>query len=104
LAVPAEGASGSGVLPAPSASLVEIAEPSVLLLGAKRAETGDGLVLRLWETSGQSLTAHLRLNHLPARAAVNCNLVEEPQGELEIKDQVLSVPLRGSGLATVLLQ
>jgi hypothetical protein len=104
LAVPAEGTPGAGLLPAESASLVEIAEPNVLLLGAKQSETGDGLVLRLWETSGQSATAHVRLNHLPARAAVKCNLVEEPQGDLEINDHVLAVPLRGSGLATVLVK
>ncbi|HWQ91337.1 MAG TPA: polysaccharide lyase family protein [Clostridia bacterium] len=103
LAVPVEGNAG-GSLPSGSASLVQIDEPNVLLIGAKQAENGKGLILRLWETSGKSTTAHVRLNQLPARRASACNLVEEPQGKLKIKGNVLAVPVRGSGLATVLVQ
>ncbi len=103
LAVPVEGQSG-GRLPAGSASLVDIAEPNVLLIGAKQAEDGKGLVLRLWEVSGQPTTAHVRLNHLPLRRATVCNLVEEPQGKLQVRDNVVTVPIRGSGLSTVVVQ
>jgi alpha-mannosidase len=102
LAVPVE-AQSKGQLPAGSASLVDIAEPNVLLIGAKQAEDGKALVLRLWEVSGKPTTAHVRLNHLPFRRATACNLVEEPQAKLKVKDNVVAVPLRGSGLSTVLL-
>lgn len=101
LAVPAQGQAGAP-LPA-AASLVEVQEPNVLLLAAKQAEAGEGLVLRLWEVSGQPTTAHVRLNHLPARKAVACNLVEEPQGELGLTDNIVSVPIRGCGLATIVV-
>jgi hypothetical protein len=103
LAVPAEARAGASLPSAPT-SLVDIAEPNVLLIGAKQAEAGGALVLRLWEVSGHAATAHVRLTHLPARKTTACNLVEEPQGPLEIKDHVISVPMRGSGLATVMVQ
>ena len=100
---PASGNPG-GPLSAPAGSLVEIAEPNVILIGAKQADAGKSLVLRLWELSGRPATAHVRLAQLSARKALVCNLVEEPQGSLEIKDNVIAVPLRGSGLATVLIE
>lgn len=103
VAVPADNNPGA-LLPPGSASLVEIAEPNVLLIGTKQADSGDGLVLRLWEVSGKAATAHLRLRHLPVRVATACNLVEEPQGPLELKNDVIQVPIRGSGLVTVKIQ
>jgi alpha-mannosidase len=102
-AAPAPGGSGA-VLPAGSASLIEVAERNVMLIGAKQAEAGGALVLRLWEISGRPTTAHVRLRHAPAQKATACNLVEEPQGPLDVQDNVIAVPIRGSGLATVLVE
>jgi hypothetical protein len=39
----------------------------------------------------------------PAPKAVACNLVEEPLGPLQLTDNVISVPIRASGLATVIV-
>jgi hypothetical protein len=103
LALPGQAKAGAP-LPPGSGSFVEVLEPNVLLLGAKQAEAGEALVLRLWEVNGQKTTAHVRLSHWPARKAVACNLVEEPQGPLELTDNVISVPIRGSGLATVMVR
>jgi hypothetical protein len=94
-------ANPSGPLTAPSGSLVSIDEPNVFLVGARRAAEGDGLILRLWELTGKPTTAHVRLPHVPFKKATACNLVEEPQGPLEIRDGTIAVPIRGSGLATV---
>jgi alpha-mannosidase len=102
LALPVQGQPGAP-LPPRSGSLLEVLEPNVLLQGAKQAEAGEGLVLRLWEVSGQPTTAHVRLRHWPARKAVACNLVEEPQGPLPLTDNVISVPIRASGLATIMV-
>jgi hypothetical protein len=90
-----------GGVPAAAGSLVEVAEPNVFVVSAKRADAGEGLVLRLWETSGQATTAHVRLPQGKAKKATACNLVEEPQGELELKDGAIAVPVKGNGLATV---
>jgi len=102
MALPGEGKAGAP-LPAGSASLVEVLEPNVLLLVAKQAEAGQGLILRLWEASGRQTTAHIRLRQ-PAREALACNLVEDPQARLELAGNVISVPLRGAGLATVMVR
>jgi len=103
LAVPVEE-NGNAPLSGAAASLLEIAEPNVALVGAKQAEEGGALVLRLWELSGQATTAHVRLKSISAKKAATCNLVEEPQEALEIQDNVIAVPVRGHGLATVTLE
>jgi hypothetical protein len=54
--------------------------------------------------SGQATTAHIRLPQGKATKATACNLVEESQGALEIKDGTIAVPVRGRGLATVIVQ
>ena len=97
-------ANPDGPLPKESGSLVEIDEPNVLLVGMKRAESGESLVLRLWEISGQPTTAHLRLPHIPVKKATLCNLVEVPQEELEVRQSTVTIPVRGSGLATVAVE
>jgi hypothetical protein len=93
----------SGALPAPSASLIEIANPNVLLIAAKKADRGEGLVLRLWEVNGRSTTAKIRLNHFSAVKATACNLSEDPQEDLPVEDGSIPVPIRGFGLATIRL-
>jgi hypothetical protein len=98
-------ANPQGPLPAAPTSLVSVAEPNVLITTVKRADDGKALVVRLWELSGQSTTAHLRLDqHIPATKAEACNLVEDPSGPLELRDGQVAVPIRGSGLATVLIR
>ena len=91
----------AGTLPAEPTSLVSVAEPNVMLVGAKRPDGGAGLILRLWEISGQATTAHVRLSQSAAQKATACNLVEEPAGPLEIRDGTIAVPIRARGLATV---
>jgi hypothetical protein len=48
-------------------------------------------------------TVHLNVKALGAVKASACNLVEEGAVPLELKDGVVSVPLRARGLATVRL-
>jgi len=103
LAVPVE-ANANGPLPAGSASLITVAEPNVIVIGTKQAEAGKGLVIRLWELSGQATTAHIRLTGLTAQRATACNLVEDPAGPLEITDGAIAVPIKGFGLATVIVE
>ncbi len=98
------GANPGGTLPCPMAGLIEIAEPNVLLVGPKRAEADESLVLRLWEVTGQATTAHVRLPFVPFQKARAASLVEEVQEPLEIRDSAVAVPIRACGLATVLLE
>jgi alpha-mannosidase len=95
----------AGPLPQDQASLIHVAEPNVLVTGVKLADDGEGLIVRLWELAGRSTTAHLRLDpHIAAARAQTCSLVEEARESLTIRDGVIEVPARGSGLATVRIQ
>jgi hypothetical protein len=95
----------NGKLPAEPTSLMSIAEPNVMVIGTKLSETGQGLVVRLWEVEGKPTTAHLKLDpHIPATKATACNLVEVPGQPLEIRDGTVAVPIRGAGLATVRIE
>ncbi len=94
-------ANPAGPLPPDCAGLVEIAEPNVLLVAVKRAETSDALILRLWETTGKPTTAHVRLPRFSVEKAVSCNLVEVPQDPLAVDEGTVAIPIEGSGLATV---
>jgi len=103
VAIPVE-ANAAGKLAPPAASLVSIDEPNVILIGTRRSATGTGLLLRLWELTGRATTAHVRLGPVPAQKATASNLVEDPQGPLDLRDNTISVPIRGWGLATVLVE
>ncbi len=92
-------------LPESPTSLVSVVEPNVIVIGTKQAEQGVGLVVRLWELSGQPTTAHLRIDRrIVAAKAEACNLVEEPKQSLAIRGGEVAVPIRGSGLATVRIE
>ena len=91
-------------LPSGSSSLVQIDQSNVLLVGMKRAESGAGLVLRLWEIAGQPTTVQVRLSRVPFEKATACSLVEVRQNPLEVQDGSVRVPIRASGVATVLLE
>ncbi len=94
-----------GPLPAEPTSLVSLAEPNVIVIGTKLADKGTGLVLRLWEVSGQATTAHIKLApQIPAMKAEACNLMEEPAQPLEVREQTVAIPIRARGLATVRIE
>ena len=77
----------------------------MIVIGTKKADEDEGLIVRLWELTGKATTAHLRVDrHVPAARATACNLVEEPQNPLESRDGRIAVPIRGSGLATVRIE
>jgi len=92
-----------GPLPGDPSSLVQIDQRNVLLIGMKQPESGEGLLLRLWEIGGKATTVQVRLPGVPFEKATACNLVEASQGPLEVGNGSVSVPIRASGVATVLL-
>jgi hypothetical protein len=93
----------SGAWTAETGSMLSISEPNVVLFGMRQA-SGGGVILHLRETAGKATVAHLRVAGLHARKATLCNLVEEPQGPLELRDGEVQVPLRGWGLAAVRIE
>jgi alpha-mannosidase len=78
--------------------------PNVVLLALKRAEDGDGLILRLWETEGRETEATIRLPSLRISKAWETNLVEENGRQLPVREDSLTVPAKAWGVSTVRLR
>lgn len=82
-----------GPLP-PEFSLLRVEPEHLAILAFKKAEDGDGFILRLGELLGRPAQAKVHLTHLPASAVWMCNLVEEKESQLELQGQVLSLTVR----------
>ena len=59
------------------------------------------MVLHLRETAGQQTVAHVNIGALGVHQATLCNLIETPQGPLQIQDGTIAVPLRPWAIAAV---
>ncbi len=72
----------------------------LVLDSVKRAEDGDGIVLRLYEAHGGRGTASVRLVR-PVAAAARATLLEEPEEALEVHGGAVVVPFRPWEIVTV---
>ncbi len=86
------------------ASFCRLDAPNVLLTTIKRAEDGQGVVVRLIETDGTRTTATLTVPGLTIDRAWETNVVEDNQVELNATEHGVAVPVRAFGIATVRLQ
>ncbi len=102
LAVAAKGNKG-GVLPK-TMTFCTVDAPNVLVLAVKKAESGEGTVVRLIETEGRPAAATLAFPQLKITAASRTNLVEKDGHELPFSPQSLKVDLKPFGIATVRVQ
>jgi len=89
-------------------SALELLTPGVMLSGVKRAEDSAGLVVRLYEMTGEATTAKLRIDEALARpdaSAVEVDLLERQLSEntASMTGGILQVDLPAFGIATVLL-
>jgi len=84
-----------------SGSFCEVDEPNVMLLALKRADDGNGLVVRLVETEGRKTVARLQLSFTEVSRARLVNLVEEDIRPLEVSEGTVRVPIGPFGIATV---
>ena len=87
-----------------TASFCQIDRPNVLLLALKRAEDGDGIILRLFEAEGKAVKATVMLPLVRIEKAYRTNLVEENQQELPAAEHDFKVPLDAFGITTVRIQ
>jgi len=89
---------------APTGSFLSIDKAEVQMVTLKRAENADGLILRLWNPSNESVTANVALPQLTLTGARLCNLGEEVTGEILNCDQhSVTVPIDPRGIVTVRL-
>ncbi len=91
-------------LPNREASLLEVANPGVTLLTWKRAEDGDGTILRLQGTMGGPSEVRIHSQYLTFEHAWLCDLLEENQSELKTEGSDLSVPIKPFQVLTLRLR
>jgi alpha-mannosidase len=75
-----------------SVSYVRVDGPAIVS-ALKPAEDGNGYILRLYEPNGARGEVHVRLPG-PGRAAVECNLAEEPVGDARVVGDRLVFSIR----------
>ena len=80
-------------------SLVASSDPGVVVETVKRAEAGDGVVLRLYESLGRATTTSIR-TRIPHGRARLVDLVERPQADADL-DRVELGPFQ---IVTILLE
>lgn len=86
-------------------SFAQVRNPNVVLTSLKRAEDGNGLVLRLVEYDGLDTEAVVTLTEGWGTTAVVTDLMENPTGEVaSLEGSTLRVPIRANSIVSVLLQ
>ena len=85
------------------ASLLEVANPGVTLLTWKRAEDGDGTILRLQEAMGKASDVGIHSQYLTFEHAWLCDLLEENQSEIKTEGGDLRVPIKPFQVLTLRL-
>jgi hypothetical protein len=91
-------------LPNREASLLEIANPGVTLLTWKRAEDGDGTIVRLQDTMGEPSEVRIHSQYLTFEHAWLCDLLEQNQSELKTGGGDLRVPIHPFQAVTLRLR
>jgi len=86
-----------------SASFLSLDNPNVVMSAWKRAEDGDGSIVRLTEIAGLAETLHLRTPHLVIEKAWRCSLLEECTEELPVVDGGVVMKLKPFEIVTLRL-
>jgi alpha-mannosidase len=98
VSIPADGGE-SGSLPA----LVACEHRNIVVESVKRAEDGDGIIVRLYECHNSRGRAELACARRP-RTAELCNLEEAPVAELEVQDGLIAFEFRPFEILTLRLR
>lgn len=84
-------------------SFASVDRPNVVLETVKRAEDGDGIVVRMYESENALTKAKLTVNADFEKAYI-CNPLEETEGEAAVNGNVIDVVLKPYEVVTVLLR
>jgi alpha-mannosidase len=90
-----------GPLAPDTMSFCSVDKPNVLLTALKRAEDGDGIIIRLIETQGKETTASVTLPHVTIKEAMLTNLVEENKDWAIFTKHEIQVNLKAFGITTM---
>lgn len=90
-----------GGKPGESFSLAGLDAPNVVLETIKRAEDGDGAIVRMYECENSLTNVTMDWN-LPFHAAESCNCLEQPDGEpVEVKDGKITFTVKPYEIKTI---
>jgi hypothetical protein len=90
-----------GPLANPLASFLEVESRSAICTALKRAEDGEGYVLRLLETSGRAAPAAIRFPGFRLKGAWRASLTEERGERLSLGEDELRLRLGAREVATI---
>ena len=85
-------------------SFCRVDKPNVLLLTLKRAEDGDGMIIRLIETEGKETEVEVSLPGVRVSRACRTDLVEGDKGAIAFTEHSVTAPIEGFGIATIRIQ
>ena len=83
-------------------SLFELSNDRVILQTVKYAETGDDIILRLYESIGSPQTLELNCK-TSYKSAFECNMLEEKEQELKLANNMLQLEFKPFEIKTVRL-
>lgn len=92
-----------GNLAAEKMSFCSVDKSNVLVTAIKEAEDGDGLIIRLIETTGVETLTRLTFPDITAREAYLTNLMEQNHGKADFTEHEILVPVASFGIATIRL-
>ena len=81
-------------------SLVSVNCPNVIIETIKRAEDGNGIVIRMYESENAYTKAKLTVRRPFAQAQI-CNLLEEAESAASVSENVIAVTLKPLEVVTV---
>ena len=92
-----------GTLPS-KFSFLSLEPGNLLIYTVKKAEQDDALIVRIYESEGKPRTlAQLRLS-LPVKSCLVCNLLEEEERHLPVKDQTVEFTVKAHEIITLKLK
>ncbi|TCJ16941.1 hypothetical protein E0L93_09615 [Rubrobacter taiwanensis] len=90
----------AGYEPLEHASFLEIHPETVILSALKRAEEGEGLILRVFNASDKTVCTKLKFG-LPLVSAQRVNLNEEGGESVEVRDNAVHLAIGGARIETL---
>ncbi|MDO5415659.1 MAG: glycoside hydrolase family 38 C-terminal domain-containing protein, partial [Lachnospiraceae bacterium] len=84
-----------------SAFCVAVDAENVLADTVKKAEDGDGITLRLYETYGKRTRTRVTVPASAGKQAEDCDCMEQPLGRLELEDGAISLEFRPYEIKTI---
>ncbi len=91
----------SGPLPAGRRSFCEVEQPNVMAFTCKRAEDGDGIIIRLIELAGRRTAVRLRIPGVSIAGAWRASMVEEDAERLDVAGDQIILPMGAFAIETV---